>query len=393
MFRLPEKQNVILHQGVYKPTATVAEAVFMITGMTIGAGVLGIPYVVARVGLKIGLLYILIFGLIMLCLNLMLGEIAVRTKEPMHLPGFAGKYLGPGAKLLTSFMIIFSSFGVLLAYLIGQGEALAALLGGNPMWWSVFFWGIGSWVVWRGLRAAKKAEKVLSFIVICLICGLSVFLLPGFQSANWQYINLTNLFLPYGIILFALHAGPAIVEAHTLLPGSERRFRKAVIIGSLIPMAVYVLFALAVAGAMGINATEVATVGLGKTMGQGVLLVGNLFAVLAMSTAFFGQGVALKQLFVWDFKLNRHLAGLMVIFFPLFLFMLGLRSFVTVLDVVGGVFIGVTSMLTVLICWRARARGDLPADRYSLHHFWLLAAPVFFVFAIAAILSIMKLSE
>ncbi|TAN33092.1 hypothetical protein EPN28_03790 [Patescibacteria group bacterium] len=389
---LKNNRAVILHQGVYKPVASVSEAVFMLTGMTIGAGILGIPYVVAQVGLKIGLAYILILGAVMMCLNLMLGEIAVRTREPMHLPGFAGKYLGPGAKLLTSFMMIFSAFGVLLAYIIGEGEALSALFGGNPVWWGVLFWGIGSYIVWRGLRAAKKAEKVLSFIVICLIAGLSFFLLPKFQVANWQYINIANLFLPYGVILFALHAGPAVVEAHALLPGSERHFRKAIVIGSLIPVAVYALFALAVAGVMGAGATEVATVGLGQ-MGRGALFVGNLFAILAMGTAFFGQGVALKQLFIWDFKLNRHLSELLVIFFPLFLFMLGLRSFVAVLDVVGGVFIGITAMLTVLVCWRARSAGDLPASRYNLHHFWLLAVPVFAAFALAAILSIMKLAN
>ena len=66
-------QKIILHQGVYKPAASVADAIFMITGMTIGAGVLGIPYVVAQVGLKIGLVYIVALGLVMLALNLILG--------------------------------------------------------------------------------------------------------------------------------------------------------------------------------------------------------------------------------------------------------------------------------------------------------------------------------
>ena len=93
-----QDQKIILHQGVYKPSASVADAIFMITGMTIGAGVLGVPYVVAQVGLKIGIVYILALGLVMLALNLMLGEIAVRTNQSLQIPGLVGKYLGKWAK-------------------------------------------------------------------------------------------------------------------------------------------------------------------------------------------------------------------------------------------------------------------------------------------------------
>jgi len=75
---LTEEKPVVLHQGVFKHTATVGEAVFMITGMTIGAGILGLPYVVSQVGLIIGLIYIVVLGLVVMMLNLIIGEIAVR---------------------------------------------------------------------------------------------------------------------------------------------------------------------------------------------------------------------------------------------------------------------------------------------------------------------------
>ena len=122
-----QEKKIILHQGVYKPAASVADAVFMITGMTIGAGVLGIPYVVAQVGLKVGIIYILVLGLVMLCLNLMIGEIAVRTKQSLQIPGLVGRYLGKWPKYFINTIIVFASYGALLAYIIGEGQALAAL--------------------------------------------------------------------------------------------------------------------------------------------------------------------------------------------------------------------------------------------------------------------------
>ena len=142
----------------------------------------GLPYVVAKTGLLVGLFYIVAFGLVMLFLNLMLGEISVRTNEELQLAGFAGKYLGTWAKVVLAITIIFSSYGVLLAYIIGEGESMAALFGGAPAFWSVLFWVFGSVMIWFGLQTIKKAEKFLSITVIFIIVGLSLFLLKKIRK-------------------------------------------------------------------------------------------------------------------------------------------------------------------------------------------------------------------
>ncbi len=199
------------------------------------------------------------------------------------------------------------------------------------------------------------------------------------------------MFLPYGVVLFALHASPAIVEAHALLPGSQKHFKKAIIIGTLIPIVVYLLFVAAVVGFNGQSITEVATVGLSRQFGSFIALLFNLFAAMAMGTAFMGIGIALKQVLVWDHKLNKTLAEVAVIFVPIMLFALGLRSFVEVLDVVGGLFISIEAILLVLIFTAAKRKGDLPADRYGLRYYWLLVVPVFLVFGVAAVYSVIKI--
>lgn len=382
--------SIILHQGVYKKSATTSEAVFVITGMTIGAGVLGLPYVIARSGLVIGLIMIAVWGLVMLLLNLMLGDIAVRTKSNFQIAGLAGKYVGNWAKNLLSIIIIFSGFGALLAYIIGEGQALAAIFGGPSMWWSVFFWSLGAFFVWQGLQTVKRLERILSLTVIILIAGLSIFLLPRMNPVNLAFTDLANFFLPFGVILFALHATPSIAEAHALLPGSEKRFKKAIIIGTLIPIVVYLLFTLAVVGFFGLNTTEVATIGLGAVFGRPVAILANIFAAMAMATCFMGMGVALKQLLVWDLKVGRHTAEFVVVVVPILLFLFGFRSFVEVLDLVGGLFIGLESLLIVLICYMARKKGDLDASRYGLENFWLIAIPVIVFFLAATVYSVLR---
>ncbi|MFA6547769.1 MAG: aromatic amino acid transport family protein [Candidatus Magasanikbacteria bacterium] len=385
-----KESELVLHGGVYKKPLGISSAVFMITGMTIGAGVLGVPYVVAQVGIWVGIAYILILGIVMLFLNLMIGEVTIRTKESFQLPGLVGKYLGGPAKILMSVIIVFSGLGTLLAYLVGEGESLSGIFGGDPAWWTVIFWTIGSVLVWRGLQTVKVFEKVLSILVISIIVGLSLAFLPHVQAVNFSYLNWGKIFLPYGVILFALHASPAIAEAHALLPGSQKHFRKALIIGTLIPIFVYIIFALAVVGVMGKETTEIATLGLGNKFGSWVRILANVFAIFAMGTGFMGLGVALKQSLVWDWKIPSLLSTFLVILAPLTFFMAGWRDFVNILGVVGGLFLGIEAILMMMVYWKAKKLGDLPADRYRLPLTTLLTVLVFLVFTIATVVSIMK---
>jgi tyrosine-specific transport protein len=383
--------KIVLHQGVYKKTASLGEAVFLITGMTIGAGILGLPYVVSRVGVIIGVLMIVVLGLVMMLLNLMVGEIAVRTRQDFQLAGFAGKYLGKGVKNFMSLMLIFGFFGTLLAYVVGEGRALSAIFGGDPVYWSVFFWSIGSIFIWRGLQTIKKLEMILSMVVIAIITGLSIFIFGKFNVSNFFYTDLTKIFLPYGVIMFALSGSAAVAEAHAILPNDPKKYRKAVILGSAIPIFVYVLFALSVAAFSGLNTTEVATVGLGNSLGGWAVIAGNVFAILAMGTGFMGFGVALKQIFVWDYKVNKNLAEFTVIAVPIILFLFGIRSFVVVLDIVGGLFIGLEAIVLVAVAYMARKKGDIPTQSFGLKNFWLMAIPILFFFSLASVYTVMKM--
>ena len=120
-------------------------------------------------------------------------------------------------------------------------------------------------------------------------------------------------------------------------------------------------------------------------------MASNLFAALAMGTAFMGLGMALKQTLIWDHKLPKWVADYFVIAIPLLLFLIGFRSFITVLNAVGGVFIGIEAIFMVLIFWQARKKGEVDAHRYGSRHFWLLVLPVFAVFTFATVFSIVNL--
>lgn len=383
--------RIVFHKGVYKKAATLSEAVFLITGVTIGAGILGLPYAIAQVGLGIGLIYIVALGVVMLLLNLMIGEVVAETKKPLQIAGLAEVYIGRWAGYLLVITTIIGSYGALVAYVVGEGETLQQILGGNNFWWSILFWVIGSVIVWRGLETAKRTQTIMGLGVIGIIILLSLFILPHGSGKNISYTNWTQLFFPFGVILFALHGAPAIAEVKALLPGQPRTFRKALIIGTIIPIIVYLLFVTAVVSIGGMGTAEIATITLGTRFGRGVILASNIFAIIAMGTAYVGLGIALKQTFTWDLKWSQRISNIATIGIPIVLFILGLRSFITIINVVGGVFISLEAILTIVIYWRARRKIRTVPQGFGFHHMWLVMIPVLVVFAFMGVWSIIGL--
>lgn len=389
--RLDEDISVINYQGVFKKRLTLFQAVALIVSGTIGAGVLSIPYAVSKVGLNVGLLYIVFLGLLMLGLNLLLGYVVVRAKEKFQLVGLARKYLGRSGEVIMTVIMYAMLFGIMVVYIIGEGEVLSALFGGDSMAWSLIFFILFSMLIVIGMRGIKTVEFFLSLSLLFVILIIGYFSLPHLTISHITYHDLAYLLFPYGVILFSFHGTNSVPEAHALLRGRDNDFKKAIIISGLVCIVAYALFALVVVGVTGSETTEIATIGLGEKVGQLIFLFGNIFAIIAMGSSFLMAGLSLRDSLRWDYKMPTIGANTLVLSIPLLIFLLGLRQFTAAIDIVGGVIISFEMMFIILIYWRAKQTGDIPAGKYKLHHTLLLAILLIIVLAIGAIYSVVKL--
>jgi tyrosine-specific transport protein len=368
-------------------------AIAMLCGTVIGAGVLGIPYVVAKAGFVIGILSIVLLGLAVFALNLFIGEIVLRTPGNHQLPGYAEKYLGKWGKRVFMFSMFFGIYGALIAYLIGEGRALSTIFGGNPLFYSLGFFLIASFLVHKGLDSISKSEQVLVFFVLSLVLFISLF---GFFSGKFNFSNLSsdfelmNLFIPYGVILFSFVGGAAIPEMKECLIKDRDCMKKSIIIGSLIPIATYVLFAFVVVGVTGLNTTEIATVGLGEVLGTGALVLSNLFAALAMLTSFLTLGLAMKEIYIYDYNLNKFLSWGLTVFVPLIIFLAGASSFIKVIGITGALAGGIDGVLIVLMFWIAKKKGGRIPE-YDLGKQKLLGIVLITVFILGFIYQLFNL--
>ena len=143
-----------------------------------------------------------------------------------------------------------------------------------------------------------------------------------FNPTNVTPFDSTKIFLPYGVILFAFIGAAAIPEVREELGKNRKYLKKSILIGSIIPIIVYFLFALAIVGMSGFNTTEVATVGMGLMLGEYAVLLGNIYAIFAMFTSFIALALALQEVYNYDYKINKKLSWVMTCLIPLGIFLL-----------------------------------------------------------------------
>ncbi|MFB6182189.1 MAG: aromatic amino acid transport family protein [Candidatus Magasanikbacteria bacterium] len=377
--------------GFLRQNISLFEAVALISSGTIGAGVLGIPYAVAKVGLPLGLIYVISIGLLVTGLHLLVGDVILRTKKEVQLVGLAKEYLGKKAGMFMGALLYTMLIGTLVVYIIGEGETLAALIGGSSLVWSIVFFFVATTVIYFGLNTLKTVELILTgaiLSVILLIAGLAA---PHVNPVNIKFINLANLFFPYGVLLFAFHGVTFIPEAQKLLKREQKKFKQAIIISGLLTVVAYTLFALAVVGVTGAGTTQVATIGLGKVVGEHMLVIGNVFAAMTMATSFMVVGLTVKDSLRMDYNVPNFLGTAFACGVPLLIFLIGLRDFVTVIDMVGGVVISLEMVILVFIYWKATQEGKACPVKYQLHHSLWVVIGALIVFTLGSIYSIWNL--
>src|SRR4030042_2032163 len=256
-----------------------------LSGTIIGVGIFSLPYIASKVGFWIMAGFFLVLGGLVIIIHLFFGELALKTPDYKRLPGFAKFHLGNWGEKVAYIATISGSFGSILAYLIVGGEFLANLFipifGGNLIIVTLLYFAIGAILIFFGIKAVCKVEfwGLVLFFVILFVIFLKSF--PQIKLANlFPSPDFSQLFLPYGAVLFALWAGDLIPEVEEMLGEKKELLKKIIPISILIPIFVYFLFVYLILGITGSQTTESALTGLRNFLGQGFFSLGLFFGVL-----------------------------------------------------------------------------------------------------------------
>lgn len=208
--------------------------------------------------------------------------------------------------------------------------------------------------IWGGLRVVSAVEMVLSFLLVGIVL---VFLARGFPLVNFanfsSVANWTDIFLPYGVILFALTGGSVIPDLAGVLDDDESKLKKTIIWGTLIPAFIYLLFIVVVFGITGAATTPDSITGLEKIYGNGFVKIGALVGFLAVITSLLAFGINLRKTFNYDYHISKFLSLILALIIPLIIFLSGFDDFIRIIGFSGAVMGGLDGVLIILIYQKA----------------------------------------
>ena len=306
---------------------------------------LAMPLATTGIGFTTALLLLLGLWLIMSYTALLLVEVYQHNDATMGLSSLACKYLGNPGRLVISVALPFLLYSLIAAYLAGGGEiiseSISSLLGLQlPSYVGILLFAIiGGGVVCFGTHSVDIINRCLFATKIFFLAAMLILMLPHVQEVNLLSMPVKQALLlsaiPIVFTSFGFHGSvPSIVS---YLGGDTAKLRKVFIIGSAIPLLVYILWQVATIGTInsntfiGILAAESGLNGLLEAVKAvvgtaRVEMVVRLFAALALATSFLGVALGLFDFLADFFKRKNTVSGRLqtgaITFFPPLLFAL-----------------------------------------------------------------------
>ena len=341
---------------------TFWEAVGIIGGMIIGSGMFALPYGVSVSGLWWSVAAAAAAFFAVLSIHLAYGEVVAHTKEEHRLPGYAALYLGRWAGYFGKITQLLGFNTGLLVYGILGGIFLSTIFGGSATAWSIIFFVVGSGVV---LFADIKKIGTINFLLsIPLVAAIVWISFLGFGKGDVAQISFASSdpFFVFGIFVFSLTGLSVIADARDVFKSESKTgpLKRAIMVGTTIPLFVYILFIVSVLMVSGTGVTEDALSGMAAVLGRGVIIIGAVIGILATFTSYIALGYDLKEIYALDLNMGRFWSGLLSVAVPIFLFLFVAEDFVKLISIMGGMFVAFDGLLVIGMLRALRAKIPAP---------------------------------
>ena len=236
--------------------------ILLVVGTTIGAGILALPVATAQLGFW-GSLVLLIscWGVMTTCAFLFL-EVNLWLPPNTNLISMAGATLGKPGQLIAWFFYLLLLYSILSAYIAGGGDLFHYMLSSSGIEIpvavsSVLFTVLFGTVVYFGIRAVDYVNRGLMFGKMGAFFFLVLLIIPFVTSANLDSGQFKHIFSPtsLSVTTVAFTCAMIIPSLRTYFGDDIGSLRKAVLIGTIIPLVCYIAWDLAIMGVVPIEGT------------------------------------------------------------------------------------------------------------------------------------------
>lgn len=345
----------------------------LVAGTSIGGGMLALPILTCLGGFIPSLFIYLLCWIFMTLTGLLFLEVCLWLGNEANIMTMSRQILGRRATFFTVVIYLFLFYSLTLAYLVGGGQFMTDLSGGalSPEWSILLFLLIFAPFVCCGARSvgSVNAPMMMGLVVsyfVFVFFGLSYVKAENLQNCNW---SLSLFAIPVTFTSFGYQG--VIPSLFAYLNRDYRKTRFAIIVGSFIPFAAYVVWEYLILGIIPLEGENSLSLALQK--GESaiqplkyhldnpwVLAMGQFFAFFALVTSFLGVTLGLMD-FLAD-GLRSYIVGkkriflwLLVFFPPLFGAFFSPNIFLSSLNYAGGFGCALLlGLLPILMVWIGR---------------------------------------
>jgi tyrosine-specific transport protein len=236
--------------------------ILLIIGTSIGGGMLALPIATAQLGFIYALIFLVFCWAMMTAAALLILEVNLWHGINSNLISMAKTTLGRFGQIVAWLSYLLLLYALLAAYIAGGGDFLQHLLLSlhlhlSTKFSALLFAGLLSLIVYKGLGSVDyvnrglMASKLLTFIllVICIFPFISIHYLFSLENAYQLSVILSST----TVIMTSFGFAVIVPSLRSYFKNDLFMLRKAILIGSLIPLFCYILWELTIMGAIPVH--------------------------------------------------------------------------------------------------------------------------------------------
>ncbi|NGX43088.1 MAG: Tyrosine-specific transport protein [Chlamydiae bacterium] len=356
----------------------------LVAGTTIGAGVLGLPLVTGLAGLWPSICLLLIYWCYMTFTAFLMLEVNLCIGGNINLITMAKHTLGKAGEIVSWVVYLFLLYSLTTAYLAVGGPVLVDFVYATtkvalPSWaGSLPLLFIFGFFVYEGTKYVDFVNRIFMFGLIIAYGAMVFLLVPHIDRSYFHYADWNNPLLAVSLVATSFGFHIIIPTLTTYMHHNTQKLVKALLIGTFIPVVVYVIWEIVTLGVIPISGENGLLEGykqdintarlLSRIMGDSwVALAAQFFSFFAIITSFLGVTLSLSDFLADGLRVKKTHLGRMILFTltflpPLVIILTYPRVFLTALEFAGafGVVI-LLGLLPALMAWSARYRKKMKA--------------------------------
>lgn len=355
-------------------------SILLIVGTSVGAGMLALPIATAKLGFLGALILLFFCWFIMTVGAFLLLEVNLWVQQNSNIITMARVTIGPLGQIIAWLTYLLLLYSLLCAYISGGSDLFNNLLSlrhvNLPAWVAAFlFTTIFGFVVFLGIHAVDYTNRLFMFLKFAAFFILIGLLTPFVSMDNLLYLAPKELTTSVAVMVTITSFGYAAIipSLRVYFAGDVKKLKKAIVIGSLIPLLCYIAWDIVIMGIIprlgdegliAILSANHSTSEMVNTLSNitargSITLFAKLFTSICVVTSFLGVGLCLSDFLADGLQLekkgsNRFLVYLLTFFPPLLVVLFMQEAFVKALEYAGIYCVILLMLLPAWMVWRGR---------------------------------------